>query len=251
MTYQNLLARAAEVPREVVRETARDLAESLRDEEKSSHQRVVEGMVRRMTKPGVSATQVYHALKEARRDELLETPVFKMMLEGPGSKELMKSSQVDTGVAGKFWAPYDLFTPHDSVETGQNAPSTGGNKGPVLDPSKIRRVRDLRKVAPSHAPETEEEDMTDPFPGETIAQAVGRIQTVLSLYPTAPRFGIAGPHPGLCRGNPESCEACGFAKEPGEHCHRYEVCSRCLGIGDGSCSTAQKMEAYGETKETK
>lgn len=281
MKYQNLLARAGEVPQDAVRRALtevwtspeppegfamKDLFDALRDANESRGkpwvQRSIEKSVSQRSfglREGVTPTEFFQALKGSRLeslDDLPETP-FKDWLREDFDKEFMKTPQVDTGVAGKTVALYDLLPPVIPVDTGHTAPETPLSKGPVLDESKMRRVPDLRKVNIPHRPEpvkdtvetvedTIEDDAPDLFPGETVAQAVGRIQTVLSLYPTAPRFGVSGPHPGLCKGTVDGCEVCGFTKETGEHCHRYEVCGKCLGIGDGSCATARKMEEFGK-----
>lgn len=231
MEYQNLLARVGEVSQEAIREAAEELSRSLRGARRDPQDLVWDhsGWPR--------------LLSERDREDYLRANLKDY------DNRFTRESQVDTGVGDENLTPvaFDRL-----LESGHPVRIIQGevvSKSPLFDPARIRHVLDQRKVNTPHRPETPVADEEDPFPGETIAQAVGRIRTVLERYPTAPRFGVSGPHPGLCKGDPEGCEACGFPKEKTDHCHRFEVCADCTGFGDGSCPTAKKMEAYGETLE--
>jgi hypothetical protein len=131
-------------------------------------------------------------------------------------------------------------------------PKTDTSKGIEMPRSGTRRARDLRKVTTAHRPVTAQpsalikQQTVLPLDDAKERAAKAKAMTMLAgleIYPAA-SYGGPGAPAGKCLGSALGCEACGFSREPGEHCHKYEMCPQCAGVGSGSCATAVKLATW-------
>lgn len=133
-------------------------------------------------------------------------------------------------------------------------PKMDTSKGIEMPNHGTRRARDLRKVKNAHRPvngmqqahaliKQQAVERTNPVKQKAARARAMTMLAGLEIYPAA-NCGGEGVPAGKCLGNALGCGACGFSREPGEHCHKYEMCPQCAGVGDGSCATALKLEAW-------